>query len=125
MAKELTERWDTPMPGVDAENNHDLLGEVGLVWSEVVRGCFDRCQQGLAGGNYRESLRALLEWHEHVMHSRGGASWVRAATDGTLDVRYRGEEQELPSRDELAELWRNGYFIDSLKAITRQLGEAA
>lgn len=124
LAEELTRRWGTPVPGVDAEHNQDLLGEVGSVWSEVVRGCFDRCQWGLAG-NYRESLRALLEWHEHVMHSRGGASWVRAAADGTLDVRYRGAEQELPSRDELAVLWRNGYFIDSLKAITRQLGAAA
>jgi len=126
LEEELTRRWGAPVPGVDAAVNQDLLGEVGSVWSEVVRACFDRCQRGLAGGNYRESLRALLEWHEYVMHRRGGAAWVRAAADDeTLDVRYRGAEQELPSRDELAELWRNGYFIDSLRAITRQLGEAA
>ena len=70
-------------------------------------------------------VRALLKWHEHVMNSRGGASWVRTAADGVLDVRFRGAEQELPVGDELPELWRNAYFIDSLKAITRQLGEAA
>ena len=125
MAEELTDRWGASVPGVDLERNQDLLPEVGSVWSQVVRGCFDRCQRGFAGGNYRESLRALLKWHEHVMNSRGGASWVRTAADGVLDVRFRGAEQELPVGDELPELWRNAYFIDSLKAITRQLGEAA
>ena len=125
VAEELADRWGAAVPGVDAEHNQDLLLEVGSVWSQVIRGCFDRCQRGLAGGDYRESLLALLKWHEHVMHSRGGASWVRTAADGVLDVRYRGAEQELPAGDELPELWRNAYFIDSLKAITRQLGEAA
>ena len=58
------------------------------------------------------------------MNSRGGASWVEVGEGGKLDVRYRGAEQELPSGDDLPELWRNGYFIDSLKAIARQLGKA-
>ena len=40
-------------------------------------------------------------------------------------MRYRGADQELPSEDDLPELWRNGYFIDSLKAIAWQLGKAA
>ena len=56
------------------------------------------------------------------MNSRGGGSWVQVGEDGMLDVRYRGAEQELPSGDELPELWRNSYFVGSLKAITRQLG---
>ena len=86
--------------------------------------CFDRCQQGLSGGDYRETLDALLEWHKRVMNNRGGASWVHIGEDGRLDVRYRGTERALPSEDELPELWRNGYFIDSLKAITRQLANA-
>ena len=59
------------------------------------------------------------------MNSRGGASWVEVGEGGKLDVRYRGADQELPSGDDLAELWRNGYFIDSLKAISRQLGNGA
>lgn len=125
VVEELDDRWGAAVPGVDVEHNRDLLAEVGLVGSPMVRRCFDRCQRGLADGDYRESLRALLKWHEHVMHGRGGASWVRTVADEVLDVRYRGAEQELPSGDELPELWRNGYFIDSLKAITRQLGESA
>ena len=125
LAEELTKRWGASVPNVDAEKNRDLLSEIGSVWSEAVRECFNRCQQGLSGGNYRESLSALLEWHKSVMNSRGGASWVEVGEGEKLDVRYRGADQELPSGDDLPKLWRNGYFIDSLKAISRQLGNGA
>lgn len=125
IAEELTGRWDNSVPYIDVNKNQDLLPDVGSVWSEAVLRCFDRCQRGLSDANYVEALGALLKWHTNVMNSRGGASWVQIGENGKLDVRYRGAEQELPSRDELPELWRNGYFIDSLKAITRQLGNAA
>ena len=125
LAEELTKRWGASVPNVDTEKNRDLLSDAGSVWSEAVLGCFDRCQRGLSGGNYRETLSALLEWHKSVMNSRGGASWVEVREGGKLDVRYRGADQELPSEDDLPELWRNGYFIDSLKAIAWQLGKAA
>ena len=46
---------------------------------------------------------------------------VLVGPDGRLDVRYRGEEQLLPERDELPLLWRNPYFLDSLRQITWQL----
>lgn len=125
MAEELTDRWGDSVPLIDVEKNQDLLPGVGLVWSEAVLGCFDRCLRGLSAGNYLEVLEALLEWHKSIMNSRGGASWVQIGEDGSLDVRYRGADERLPSRDELPGLWRNGYFIDSLKDITRQLGNAA
>ena len=130
VAAHLTSRWGSEVPNVDAEKNHDLLPDIGGVWPDVVRRdvvprCFDRCQRGLSGANYLETLRALLEWHNSVMNGRGGSSWVQIGDNGKLDVRYRGAEQELPSTDELPELWRNDYFINSLKAITRQLGNTA
>ena len=127
MAKELTKRWGIALPNVDVQKNQDLLPAVASIWGETagVAQCFQRCQQGLAKANYDVALRALLQWHRLVMNSRGGAPWAVIGDDGKLDVRYRGTEQELPSGDELGTLWRNGYFIDSLKAITRQLGHAA
>ena len=130
IATELTRRWGSEVPYVDVQRNQDLLPDIGSVWPDVVRRdavprCFDRCQRGLSNANYLETLSALLEWHNNVMNGRGGASWVQIGEDGKLDVRYRGAEQELPSTDELPRLWRNDYFIDSLKAITRQLGNAA
>ena len=38
-----------------------------------------------------------------------------------LDVRYRGQEKELPDGKKLPELWRNSYFIDALKKIVYHL----
>ena len=125
LAVELTERWGTSVPNIDAEKNQDLLEDIGSVWPVAVRGCFDSVQRELSSGSYRHGLNALLGWHKTVMNSRGGASWVQVGEDGKLDVRYRGAEQELPTGDDLPELWRNGYFIDSLKAITRQLATPA
>ncbi len=42
-----------------------------------------------------------------------GFDWIQL-TSGKLDVRYRGQEKELPDGDTLPELWRNSYFIDAL-----------
>ncbi len=127
MTEELHERWEVAVPNVDVQENQDLLPAVASIWGETsgVANCFQRCQQGLATGNYGVALRALLQWHRYVMNSRGGAPWVVIGEDGALDVRYRAATQELPTRDDLGELWRNGYFIDSLKGVTRQLGQAA
>ena len=122
LAEELKEQWGAFVPNIDMEKNQDLLGEIGSVLSGAVGGCVNRVQRGLYRGNYRQGLSALLDWHKTVMNGRGGAAWVQVGEDGKLDVRYRGAEQELPSGDDLPDLWRNGYFIDSLKAITRQLG---
>ena len=47
--------------------------------------------------------------------------WVKVGEQGRLDVRYRGNDQSLPDRDALPELWRNSYFLDSLKKVTRSL----
>ncbi len=81
----------------------------------------DRCHAALHGGDYNEALLALLEWNQVVMNDRGGAPWLRFGEQGRLDVRYRGNDQLLPDEHELNDLWRNTYFIDALKSVTRQL----
>ena len=124
LAEELVDRWGHSVPFIDATINADLLSEVCSASSETVKGCFARCQGSLSGGNYAEALDALLAWHEEVMRRRGGAAWVLVAEDKTLDVRYRGAGQTLPSGDELSTLWRNGYFIAPLNAVIRQLDRA-
>jgi hypothetical protein len=50
---------------------------------------------------------------------------VRLSPRGEIDVRYRGAETLLPGERDLGSLWRNQYFVDSLKNITRQLAESA
>ena len=58
------------------------------------------------------------------MRGRQGAPWARMET-GRIDVRYRGSEQLLPDAEALGALWRNGYFIESLKRITGKVGNGA
>ena len=125
IADELTDYWGASVPNIDSEKNQDLLPEVDSATADADVGCFDRWQQGLAVGNYRETVSSLLEWHKSIMNTRGGAPWIQLGEDGSLDVRYRGADEGLPFGDELPELWRNAYFIDSLKAITQQLAKAA
>ena len=124
-ARELAERWSASVPNIHPDRNRDLLPEIGCVAPETIPECLDRCQQALAGGDYQEALKALLAWHQHVMRARGGAPWVQVGEDRRLEVRYRGAERSLPSDEELPDLWWNDYFLSPLKAITRQLGDAA
>ena len=77
----------------------------------------------MAAGDYEQAIYAVLDWNRRVMALRGSGPWVQRGPDGRLDVRYRGDEQLLPDRDELSSLWRNTYFLDSLRQITWQLEE--
>lgn len=117
----LKKSWGESVPNIIEKRNDDLVSKIRVLWSDKIGNCFDRCQKGLSQGSYSNVLPALLEWHKTVMETRGSATWVQIDGTGKLDVRSRGADRELPSGDELADLWRNGYFIDSLKAITRQL----
>ena len=79
------------------------------------------CADALAAGAYEEALETTLAWNAAVMQGRNGAPWVRKEGQ-RLDVRYRGAEQLLPQADELPTLWRNSYFVESLKRIASQIG---
>ena len=83
--------------------------------------CMEQCYAGLHDGDYKEALLALLDWNQVVMSDRGASPWLRCGEHGRLDVRYRGNDQLLPNKNELNELWGNSYFIDSLKSVTKQL----
>ena len=63
----------------------------------------------------------MIAWNAQVSQDRRSASWIQLGEGGHLDVRYRGAEQLLPDGDELPTLWKNSYFIDSLKLVIRQL----
>ena len=79
----------------------------------------------MASGKYEVALRAVLDWNAKVMVERKAGPWALIAENGNIDVRYRGAEQQLPSGGSLTTLWRNNYFIDSLKSVTRQLRNVA
>jgi hypothetical protein len=80
------------------------------------------CDLALDTGAYEDAIMGILEWNKIVMAARKAAPWIQL-NDGKLDVRYRGQEKELPDGKMLPGLWRNSYFIDTLKRIVFYLAE--
>ena len=120
VAKEIRDRWGAKVPHLDKHTFLALVPEIKQTVGPEVTAAVTRCHAALTGADFVEATSALLDWNTLVMHSRGGGPWL-AVAGGRLDVRYRGGDQTLPNRDELPALWRNPYFIDSLKSVTRQL----
>jgi len=81
--------------------------------------------KALAGGEYTTVLEHLLAHNLHVMQERNGSQPWAHLTNGKLDVRYHDETTRILSGDELPELWRNTYFINSLHQVVVSVGAAA
>jgi len=122
---ELKERWGPTVPNLDSSAFGELLPEIESVASKPRTEKILRCQNALAAGQYADAVRALLDWNEDLMKSRKAAPWARLSPDGRVEVRYRGTESRLPTGDEIATLWKNQYYVDSLKRITRQVANTA
>lgn len=119
IASKLDDHWGKQVPHLSTPLD-DILNEIiGVVGSDL-GGAMHQCDQALGAGDYADAIVALLEWNKLIMAARKAAPWIQLAA-GKLDVRYRGQERALPDGDTLPELWRNSYFIDTLKSIIHQL----
>ena len=121
VADGISSHWGRRVPNLDRGAFQDLLDEIRTIVGAAIAHQMDRCHAALHEGDYEEAMLALLDWNQIVMNDRGAAPWLRYGEQGRLDVRYRGNDQLLPDENELNELWRNTYFIDALKSVTRQL----
>jgi len=121
VARYVRELWGERVPNLDPAAFQDLLGEIQQIAYPEVASSMQQCHTGLACGDYESAVRAVIEWNSKVMEHRKGGAWVVFAPDGRLDVRYREMEESMPSAEDLPTLWRNGYFINALKGIVRQL----
>ena len=121
LAADISKHWGPRVPNLDRTAFTALTAEIRARSNTAMATAMDACQGALATGDYTRAIRSLLDWNRVVMETRGSAPWVRLDDRRQLDVRYRGIEPKLPDRDELPELWRNSYFIDALKRVTRQL----
>jgi hypothetical protein len=121
VANKLRDHWGAFVPNLD-EPFDDTLSEIAGInsVSADLRGALARCDNALSVGAFEDAITALLEWNRLVMAGRKAAPWVQIAS-GKLDVRYRGQARRLPVGNELLELWRNPYFIDTLKTIVLQI----
>lgn len=123
VAAYLMDQWGSELPNLD-DSLGDLAAEIGEAGSEARATLMLRCHAALRATDYQEAIHTLLEWNAEVLGTRGSAPWV-TRSGGKLDVRYRGDDGFLAAPEDLPFLWRNSYFLDSLKDVTRQLGEGA
>jgi len=119
IASKLRDHWGKQVPHLKTPLD-DILSEIIAVVDPKLGKVMNQCDKALGIGAYEDAIIALLEWNKLVMAARKAAPWIQVAS-GKLDVRYRGQEKELPDGDLLPELWRNSYFIDALKKIVYQL----
>lgn len=125
VAGDVADRWGRSVPHLDRREFEEIIPEIQATVGDEIAGAMDTCHEALADANYLSAIEALLLWNRLVMAGRKSGSWVALGTNGRLDVRYRNAEHHFPSGDELPDLWRNNYFVNSLKRVTRQLQEPA
>ncbi|MCK4412656.1 MAG: hypothetical protein KAY32_03845 [Candidatus Eisenbacteria sp.] len=125
IAGEMRKRWGEAVPNLDGVAFQDLLAEIAEVSNQGIATVMHRTHRALASGDYEEAVRAILEWNKGVQEGRKGGPWIVLTDAGRTDVRYRGMDQFLPEKEELPTLWRNSYFIDAIKSITKQLRRTA
>lgn len=122
IAMALRDRWGSQVPNLETPID-ELLPEVAEVTTGELAGNVGVVDRALHEGDYETAITALLGWNREVMARRNAAPWAELS-NGVLDVRYRGTESELPTGDELSFAWRNSYFLNALKDVTAQIGEA-
>jgi hypothetical protein len=93
---------------LESELSHGTA-EVGRPWSAVAA--------SLANGDYEALIRLLVEQNRHVMQVRGNAgAWIEE-DGGKFVVHMLDERGQLTANDELPDLWRHSYFVNSLYAV--------
>ncbi len=121
VAAKLDDRWGEAVPNLDPDAFTKILPEIRDASRTETAQAAARCHETLRAGAYEDAITAVLDWNAQVSQDRRSAPWVQIGEGGRLDVRYRGAEQLLPDGDALPTLWKNSYFIDSLKSVIRQL----
>jgi hypothetical protein len=121
LAADLRQRWGKRVPNLDQAAYLAIMGEVREASSKEIEGAIAACYAAMAEGDFEAAIKATLDWNKQVMARRGGGPWAIQNARGVLDVRMAVPETRLPEKSELGSLWRNDYFISSLRRVTRQL----
>jgi len=118
VAREIQKQWGPRVTSVDAEGFRELREDLlRAVNGPEAFDLWQRLADTMAAGDYRTLVMTLLDLNAHVMSARDGASpWIEVRS-GKLHLRFQDAQGDLPERSELAGLWRNPYFIDSLRGM--------
>jgi len=120
IVREVKSAWGLRLDHLDPPAFSQSLSTVneGLTAETCTR--LSALAEALSSGDYRAAMDLALLQNQAVMQERGGDAWIKLKA-GRLDVRFRDDAGELPSRDELPDLWTNTYFINSLKLMGYQI----
>ena len=123
VAATFAERWGGRVPHLNPEEFDEIREEIAGVVGEDIAARMTTVHGALSVGAYRVAIEHLLAWNQLVMMHRSASPWVRLDDRGALDVRYRGVESEIPTSEAMSSLWRNSYFVNTLKALVHQTAE--
>ena len=123
LASKIRDHWGKQVPYLSESSIDDILPEIENIVGKELATVMKNCDLALVAGAYEDAIMCILEWNKIVMAARKAAPWIQL-NDGKLDVRYRGQEKELPDGKMLPELWRNSYFIGALKRIVLNLADS-
>ena len=113
--KRLRDAWGDGLRTVD----HVAFSEIG---NDVAGGDPQESDRWIsiaetaALGRYDKLIELLMAQNKMVMSARGGAPWLENRA-GKLHVRFRDEQGQLSTREELPHLWRFPYFLASLRRV--------
>ncbi len=122
LSSKIRDHWGKQVPYLSESSIDEILPEIENIVGKELATVMKNCDLALDTGAYEDAIMGILEWNKIVMAARKAAPWIQL-NDGKLDVRYRGQEKELPDGKMLPGLWRNSYFIDTLKRIVFYLAE--
>jgi hypothetical protein len=118
--KRIKNHWGARVKTIDPARVEELRPQLSKVRAETAENWI-RVAAGLSAGLYGDVVEQLIQQNKATMEWRGGAAWIELRA-GTFHVRMRDEEGDLPQADEMPDLWRFSYFIDSLQLIASTLG---
>lgn len=123
IAAEVSQAWSSARPLLSLDEVRELRGQLEAITRD--RAAAERVVaigEALVQADYGALLRLLLAQNEATMQARGGSPWA-VVENGRLRVKFRDESGRLPPAAELPGLWRNPYFIPSLKMLQSELAE--
>ena len=114
------------------DDHHEGLEQLRLHWKEsipfntnlVIPRLQQLVQLAQIDGELTEWVRALLQYHSSIMHSRGGSPWVQLQSDATLHHFYAPSLSNAYGTIDLyleRKPWLHSYYLDSLRFIQNSL----
>jgi hypothetical protein len=115
------ENWGRAVTTISQSATADLKAEFGNRDDRAGRRWIEMADS-MSAGEYGPLITLLVEQNKSVMHSRGGAAWIEEEK-GTLKVRVSEERGHLPRQEDLPDLWRFPYFLNSFCSVAAPLKE--